>query len=385
VSQKLRVAIAGAGVGGLTAAAALRRAGAEPTIFERASDLRHIQVGGSFHLFPNAIRALEWAGLSDALFASLDESAHLTTQTFQAQDGRLLVEWPIGQDFDVPTLSVVRGEVHEVLADGAEIRLASAVESFTDDGDGVTVQLAYGERERFDLLIGADGLKSRVRELIVGKADPQYTGYATWLATIPFDEPYLEQAIRVYFGVGGRFIAWPMTGGRAYWEGIFRTPEGTPDGAGGKKGDVLTRFGHWADPVRPLIEATPEAAIRRSDSYARPVNKTWGRGRVTLLGDAAHAMTNAVGQGANQAIEDAIVLARCLQRNQRDPVAGLREYERKRMKRATTFVKRSKMVARLALVNRPTLVKGRDVFVKTTFPFAYRQHKHDLTYDARTE
>ena len=132
-----------------------------------------------------------------------------------------------------------------------------------------------------------------------------------------------------------------------------------------------------------MIDATPEDAIRRSDAFARPVTRTWGRGRVTLLGDAAHAMTNAVGQGANQAIEDAVVLARCLQRND-DPVAGLREYERKRVKRATTFVRRSKMVARLATVNRPALVKGRDVFVKTTFPFAYRQHRHDLTYDART-
>src|ERR1700754_2724588 len=194
--------MAGAGVGGLTAAAALRRAGAEPVVFERAADLRHIQGGGSFHLFPNAIRALEWAGLSDALFASLDESAHLTTQTFQAQDGRLLVEWPIGRDFDVPTLSVVRGEVHEVLADGAEIRLNSALESFSDERDGVTVQFADGATERFDILVGADGLKSRVRESIVGKADPQYTGYATWLATIPYHDPYLDNAIRVYFGVG---------------------------------------------------------------------------------------------------------------------------------------------------------------------------------------
>src|SRR3954466_16092432 len=115
MSRTLRVGIAGAGIGGLTAAAALRRAGAVPVVFERAADLRHVQVGGSFHLFPNALRALEWAGLSAALYASLDAGAHMTTQTFQAQDGKLLVEWPIGRDFDLPTLSVVRGEIHEVL------------------------------------------------------------------------------------------------------------------------------------------------------------------------------------------------------------------------------------------------------------------------------
>ena len=370
-------------MGGLTAAAALRQAGIESVVFEQAGDLRHVQVGGSFHLFPNALRALEWAGLSEALYASLDDSAYMTTQTFQAQDGRLLVEWPIGRDMDLPTVAVKRGEIHEVLARGADVRLSSTVAGWEDDGAGVTVRLADGTSERFDLLIGADGLRSRVREGILGEAEPVYSGYATWLATIPFHDPYLDGAIRIYFGTGGRFIAWPMSGGRAYWEAIFRAPAGAPDGAGGKKGDIHARFGRWVDPIAALIDATPEDAIRRSDSFARPVTRTWGRGRVTLLGDAAHAMTNAVGQGANQAIEDAVVLARCLQRND-DPVAGLREYERKRVKRATTFVKRSKMVARLATVNRPALVKGRDVFVRTTFPFAYRQHRHDLSYDART-
>jgi 2-polyprenyl-6-methoxyphenol hydroxylase-like FAD-dependent oxidoreductase len=172
-----------------------------------------------------------------------------------------------------------------------------------------------------------------------------------------------------------------MAGGRTYWEGIFRAEEAAADGPGGKKGDVLTRFGHWVDPIRPMIEATPEEAIRRADSYARPAATTWGSGRVTLIGDAAHAMTNAIGQGANQAIEDAVVLARCLERNA-DPVAGLREYEKVRMPRANTFVKRSRFVAQLALVNRPALVKGRDQFVKTAFKFAYKQHKQDLSYDA---
>ena len=106
-------------------------------------------------------------------------------------------------------------------------------------------------------------------------------------------------------------------------------PGGHTDGPAGKRDDVQRRFGHWVDPVARLIDATPEAAIRRTDSYARPAAGTWGTGRVSLLGDAAHAMTNAVAQGANQAIEDAVVLARCLERN-RDPVTGLRGDSRAR-------------------------------------------------------
>lgn len=117
-----------------------------------------------------------------------------------------------------------------------------------------------------------------------------------------------------------------------FWEGIFKGPPGAPDGAPGRRADVLDRFGDWVEVVRQLIEATPDEQITRADSFARPAEARWGVGRVTLLGDAAHAMTNAVGQGANQAIEDGVVLARCLERNE-DPVAGLREYEDLRRKR----------------------------------------------------
>jgi 2-polyprenyl-6-methoxyphenol hydroxylase-like FAD-dependent oxidoreductase len=144
---------------------------------------------------------------------------------------------------------------------------------------------------------------------------------------------------------------------------------------------VLERFGDFSPAAREIIEATPEAAIRRVDSFARPVSHRWGNGRVTLLGDAAHAMTNAIGQGANMAIEDAVVLARCLERND-DAVSGLREYEKLRRPRATEFVKRSRFVARLAVVRNPLAMKGRDALVSFGFPRLYHQMRKGLAYDA---
>src|SRR4051794_40876362 len=254
----LRVGIVGAGVGGLTAAAALRVAGAEPTVLERASDLRHVQVGGSFHLWPNALRALGWAGLYDSVMDSVDVSANLTTQTFETDQGKRLIEWPLDRDLDLPTLAVVRGDIHRVLAREANIRLDAGVERFNADGKGVTVHFTNGESDHFDVLIGADGLHSKVREGVLGKSDPYYTGYTTWLAMVPSTDPYLERAIRVYFGKGGRFIAWPVNSEVTYWEGISRAPRGAADGPDGKLGDVLARYGDWVDPIRPLIEATRE-------------------------------------------------------------------------------------------------------------------------------
>jgi len=380
----LRVGIVGGGIGGLTAAAALRRAGAEPTVLERATELRHVQLGGSLHLWPNALRALDWAGLYAPVRASVDEGAIMERQSFNTWDGRELARWWLGHEaLELPTLAVVRGELHQVLAQAAgdAILVGAAVEGFEDDGEGVTVRLESGASARFDVLVGADGLRSRVREGVLGAVAPTYTGYTTWVANVPVADPHYQHTIRLYFGKGGRFIAYSLAGGRTHFEAVTRTARGGTDGPEGRKADMLAHFGDWAAEIVALIEATPEPGIRRADAFARPAGKTWGAGRVTLLGDAAHAMTNGVAQGANQAIEDAIVLARCLERNG-DPVAGLREYERLRVPRATGYVKRSKRMAGFGLVEHPAAVVARNAFVKTGFRFAYRLHKRELAYDA---
>jgi 2-polyprenyl-6-methoxyphenol hydroxylase-like FAD-dependent oxidoreductase len=382
--RSLKIGIVGGGIGGLTAAAALRRAGAEPTVLERAADLRHVQLGGSLHLWPNALRALDWAGLYAPVRASVDGGAVMERQFFNTWDGRELAEWPLGREaFELPTLAVVRGELHQVLARAAgdAIQVGAAVERFEDDGDGVTVQLTSGESARFDVLVGADGLKSRVREGILGPSAPVYTGYTTWVANVPVADPHYQHTIRLYFGKGGRFIAYSLAGGRTHFEAVTRMPPGGDDGPAGRKADMLEHFGDWAEEIVALIEATADDGIRRADAFARPPATTWGAGRVTLLGDAAHAMTNGVAQGANQAIEDAIVLGRCLERNS-DPVAGLREYERLRVPRATGYVKRSKRMAGFGLVENPAAVMARNAFVKTAFGFAYKMHKRELAYDA---
>jgi 2-polyprenyl-6-methoxyphenol hydroxylase-like FAD-dependent oxidoreductase len=384
VKKGLRVGIVGAGVGGLTAATALRRAGAEPTVLERAPALREVQAGGSVHLWPNALRALKHAGLYDAVRASVDEAAVLTTFSFESVQRGLLCEWATDKvALGLPLLGVVRGEIHEVLSRQVRdtIRLGAPVESFLEGPDAVEARVAGGRSDRFDVLVGADGLRSTVRAGLLGQSDPRYSGYVAWVALVRMTHSRFHQATRVSFGRGGRFTAWAVTGGRIYWEAIWGTPSGGQDGPQGRRQDVLARFGDWAASIRELIEATPEGDIRRSDSLTRPVSRRWGAGRVTLLGDAAHPMTNAIGQGANAAIEDGVVLARCLERND-DPVAGLREYETIRRPRATTFVKRSRFVARLATVRNPLLMRGRDAFVGAVFPRVYHSMRNDLAYDA---
>ena len=380
---RLRVGIAGGGIGGLALAITLFGGGAEPVVLERVGDIRRAQLGGSIHLWPNGNRALQAAGVYEAVRASVDDDAVVKRQTWDTWRGRRLSDWDLREEVHgLPTLSVIRGVFHGVLASAAAdlIRLDSEVEGFEQDGDGVQVQLAGGREERFDILVGADGLYSKVREQLVGDS-PYYAGYTTWNAIISHEEALILNTIRAYFGSGSRFVTWSVSDKQIYWEAITAVPEGGKDPEGGRRDAVLERFGDWVDPIRSVVEATPEEKINRADSYARRAAPRWGEGRVTMIGDAAHAMTNAAGQGGNQAVEDAIVLARCLQRHD-DPEIALREYESLRRKRAETMVTRSRVLAKMALMRGPVKTKGRDTFMRAAGGFAYRAHSKDMAYDA---
>jgi 2-polyprenyl-6-methoxyphenol hydroxylase-like FAD-dependent oxidoreductase len=378
----LRVGIAGGGIGGLALAISLAGAGMDPVVLERVGDIRRAQLGGSIHLWPNGNRALQAAGVYDAVRASVDDDAVVHHQTWETARGRQLADWNLTEDVHgMPTLSVIRGVFHGVLADAAAatIQLDSAVEGFEQDGDGVRVQIAGGKEERFDILVGADGLYSKVREQLVGDS-PYFAGYTTWNSIIPHEHPLILNTIRAYFGSGLRFVTWSVSDKQTYWEAISAEPEGAKDPEGGHRGAVLERFGDWVDPIRSLVEATPEERINRADSYARRAAPRWGEGRVTMMGDAAHAMTNAAGQGGNQAVEDAIVLTRCLQRND-DPTAALREYESLRRKRAEAMVTRSRVLAKMALMRGPVKTRGRNTFMRAMSRFAYKTHSKDMAYD----
>jgi 2-polyprenyl-6-methoxyphenol hydroxylase-like FAD-dependent oxidoreductase len=262
------------------------------------------------------------------------------------------------------------------------IRLGSPVVGVRSDDTTAAAVLEGGGEEAGDAVVAADGLRSTLREAVLQDGPPRSVGYTTWTAVTPFEHPAAPPGIfRVLFGRGGRFVFYPVGGGNVYWEGIHAEPEGGTDPPGGHRQAVLERFGNWVEPVAELVGATPDDAIVRADVYDRPPAKRWGTGRVTLLGDAAHPMTNAVGQGANQAIEDAIVLARALARNG-DPAAGLREYERLRQPRTASFVRLSHFLARLATLRNPVACAVRDRTLQLAFPRMLAKQRQELAYDA---
>lgn len=284
-----------------------------------------------------------------------------------------------------PTVGVLRPELHRVLAgavEDADIRLGTTCTGFSQDGEGVSVRFEPGGEQSADMLIGADGLRSAVRRGLRGDEPLRFAKYASWQAVVDYaDEATPIGLFSVFWGPEARFLFYRVSDRQLYWEGIFATEAGGRDPDGGRKDAVLERFGDWVRPVGALVSATDEAAISRADVYDRPPIKRWSQGRVTLLGDAAHPMTNAVGQGANQAIEDAVVLAKCL-RAVSDPPAALAQYERERVGRTARTARLAWNLTTLSRWRRPASLALRERVIKVAFALVGKRiQRKDMAYE----
>jgi 2-polyprenyl-6-methoxyphenol hydroxylase-like FAD-dependent oxidoreductase len=398
----MRVLIAGAGVAGLTSAIALRRRGVDALVLERAGSASEIQVGGCIHVWHNGMRGLQRIGVGDPLLELAGETAVVQRAEFRTAGDRLMYGWSV-RDIErrvgAPTFGVRRPDLHRVLLDAAGeegVRFGETCVGFEQEGDGVRARLASGREERGDVLIGADGLRSVLRAALPGATEPRYAGYVSWQAIARVDTDVVPVGLfRVLWGRGARFLFYRIGPEQVYWEGTFAAAAGGGEGqgAGGdsaaaeggegrerRKQAALERFRGWAAPVETIVSATEPAAISRADMYDRPPSKHWGVGRVTLIGDAAHAMTNALGQGANQAIEDALVLARCLA-DGGDPAAGLRAYEAERIPRTTKFASMSWRMASASRLQNPVACRLRDGMLTMGFRMGFaRQHPREMDY-----
>jgi 2-polyprenyl-6-methoxyphenol hydroxylase-like FAD-dependent oxidoreductase len=323
-----RVLIIGAGIGGLSAAIALRRAGIEATVFERAGSLQKIQVGGAYSMWLGGMLALQELGLVEPVQAV---GGPLERFEYWSSRGRELAAWSIGergrQKFGLAPVGIMRADLHRVLADALDdgvVQYGAAYTGFEQDGSGVTARFADGREERGDLLIGADGINSLTREQLIGRTPLHYPGYGHWYGFVDLEHELTPLGtFRVVYGEGSRFAFLPISRERLCWWCTLKSSRGGRDADEGRKARLLEHFRGWTAPVEAVIEATDEAVIARRDTFDRRPVKRWGAGRVTLLGDAAHPMTFNVGQGAGSALKDGVMLAKYLTAG-RDTVAALR-------------------------------------------------------------
>ncbi len=353
------VVIAGAGIGGLTLAVALRRRGVRVSVVERASQLT--AVGAGIALPANGVKALQTLGLGEAVMR-----AGVVVERAIIQDSR---GRPLGAEVDLTEVyqsmgaslvALHRRRLHALLLDAVgshAVTTGAQVASFEQDARSVHVPLMSGQRVDADLLAGADGLHSSVRARLMGAEPPAYSGYTSWRGVTPGNSVTPPGRTSESWGRGERFGIVPIGFGEIYWFAVADAPPG------GKDVDVhrelMGRFGSWHQPVADIIEATPTDRIVRTDIYDREPIERWHSGRVVLLGDAAHPMTPNLGQGAGQAIEDAVVLDQCLAATSSLEHALL-QYEERRVSRANSIVRASRRFGAVAQWSNPVAVWLRD-------------------------
>jgi 2-polyprenyl-6-methoxyphenol hydroxylase-like FAD-dependent oxidoreductase len=378
-----RVLIVGGGIGGLTAALALKRTGHDPVIFEQAARLEDVQAGGGLLVWNNGMRALREIGLDEQAQAA---AAVLHVTTFNSYRGDVLATWPIDQvahNLGVPTVGVVRGDLHRVLAGALgqdTIKVGAHYESFLADGDGVTVRFSDGHEEHGDVLVGADGVRSSVRGDLIGLRDLRPPGYWGIQAVIEFEHPQAQHGMfATYWGPGSRFAYHHVGGGRLYW---FAVEDGEGTESPAERIEIVReRLKSWPEPVRSIIAASNDSDIAVMDiADAKPV-KQWGTGPATLLGDAAHPILPNLGQGTSQALEDAVVLADALQDGS-DVVTALRSYEKRRSPRTKGLVNFSRNLGRLGRLKARPAVAFRERFMKVGLGrFGWKQAVALTSYD----
>lgn len=355
------VIIIGAGIGGLAAALALKRAGIATRIFERVEVLD--EVGAGLTLWANAVKALHTLGLEEITRSSFN-LADGNIYSWQGQRLSSLPAKKLLQRFGATNLAVHRADLQSALlaALGPDmIELQSECSGFEQDEQGVTVHLTDGREVRGHALIGADGIHSVIRARLFGEEKPRYAGYTAWRGVT--SRPAVEMRVGEYWGRGTRFGLVPLSQDRYYWFAARNAREGDRENSAGRKREVLALFTRWYASIPAIIEATPESAVLRNDIYDRPPLPHWTQGRVTLLGDAAHPMTPNLGQGACQALEDALVLAQCLEQTDNISVA-LQLYQARRIPHTARIVTRSWNLGRVGQWSNPLACRLRDTGFK---------------------
>jgi 2-polyprenyl-6-methoxyphenol hydroxylase-like FAD-dependent oxidoreductase len=334
----VQIAIIGGGIGGLTTAIALRGFGFEAEIYEQAPAL--LDVGAAIAIWPNAMRVLQRLNIAEKV---LEKAGVMREIRWLDQNGRLINRVSISETTaSSAAVALHRADLQNTLLHAlspASIHLGYSLVNYTQRGDKVIANFGNGQSTEADFLIGADGIHSRVRAQFKNDGEPVFRGYTVWRGISPAVPATIPPAAAIEIhGRGQRFGIGPVGLGPVGW---WASANATPD-----TNELLQLFRGWYQPVLELIEATPFSTILKTGAFDRESNRSWGQGRMTLLGDAIHPTTPNLGQGGCLAMEDAFVLARCFQKYGAVEEA-LRRYEHCRYRRTAAVSQYSRYYGRV--------------------------------------
>jgi len=375
----MKVIVVGGGIGGLCAAIALQKLGIETIVYEAAPELK--PVGAGVGLAANAIQGLSRLGVADEVIARGKELEALTifdehNNIITNQDTR-----PLSRKYGISNFVIHRADLHDVLARNLKpetLHLNKRCQRINQQNNKVTLHFTDDTHDMADLLIAADGINSIVRQQLLPQSKPRYAGYTCWRGVIENPGVKINNMISAEtWAPQGRVGIAPLPGNRIYWYACINAPEQSEQMRQMTPAQLASHFAGVHKPVQEVLADTkPDQLIWGDIADLKPLNK-FVYDRVVLLGDAAHATTPNMGQGACQAIEDAVVLGQCIEQGPTIAKA-LANYEKRRLARTAKVIRLSRLLGWVSQWENPLLIKARNAIFRSTPAFVTQQQMEDL-------
>lgn len=367
-----KVIIIGGGIGGLCAAIALRQAGMHVVVYEQADQFS--EVGAGIQVWVKGMQALRYLGVADAV---REAGAEVHQHQFFNADGVPLYSADLAglaHHYGAPApVMIARSALVDAVATGIDpdtVRFGHRVSTVQQDAEKVRVRFADGESDEADLVIAADGINSMVRHQLFPAARLRTASYRYVRSLVEHPAQFGANVFAMFVGRGNRVAVGDCGYGKLYWFVGLKRPVVPLGGDHGQlKADLLSRFDSFPSPIASVIEATPaDALIHHTVRDLQPIN-TWGRGRVFLLGDAAHATTPNLGRGSGVAMLDAVTLAGLLGgsdlRDAGQLTTALEAYSRTRRSEAHALQKASWRIGNITSWENAVMAQARDLMMRT--------------------
>ncbi|MZQ87236.1 2-polyprenyl-6-methoxyphenol hydroxylase [Paenibacillus sp. 5J-6] len=378
IAPRKKAIIIGAGIGGLTTALFLQKIGWETVIYEKKET--RAAFGAGIVIAANALHVLSELGVAEKVKQA---GARVGQADIRSWDGKAITAVPVVKQaalYGTYSYLIHRAKLQAILVEHLSVETMlhdrKKMISCNQHEDEVIVHFEDGTEDSGDILIGSDGLHSDVAKLLFDPGPLQYSGFTAFRGVAAYANPAYTLEVGGDFeawGSGKRFGFSQLGEGQIYWFVAINAPEGKD--VWRKKEHVLQQLQGWHAPIEQVVRATDEQAILKHDIYDRKPLHAWSKGRVVLLGDAAHPMLPNLGQGGAQAMEDAYVLARCLKEiadvSSNSIRNALESYEAIRIPRANRVVQQSRRMARMVQMNNFAMLKARNL-VLSLFPDSFK-------------